>query len=103
MHYRNIFKPSILLSGMSNGKMLKIREKVKKELEHIPKGDMFQNWIRQVFFNLRMNSLGKKAKYPDDKDEVLKLAIEDAKKFAKANGTELNPKYDKTFFKLNKK
>ena len=85
---------------MNGRKLLEIREKVKEELEHIPKGSIYQNWIRQVYFNLRMHSLGKKSKYPDNKNEILKLAIKDALKFAKENKEILIPQYDKNFFKI---
>ncbi len=85
---------------MNGRKLIGIREKVKKELEHIPKGDVYQNWIRQLYFNLRMSSLGKKSKYHDDKNEILKIAIKDALKFAKENKGYFIPKYDKNFFKI---
>ena len=35
-------------------------EKVLSELEHIPKGPCPQGELRRLYFNARMNSLGKK-------------------------------------------
>lgn len=85
---------------MFSKRLIIMREEVKKELEQIPKGNMYQNWMRQVYFNARMHSLGKKSTYPDDKNEILKLAIKEATKFAGEHGKTFTPQYDKNFFKI---
>ena len=80
--------------------LIKMRNKVKEELEYIPTGDIKQNMLRQLYFTIRMNSLGKKAKYPDDKNEVLKIAIEHEKEYLKKEGETFKPEYDKNYFKI---
>ena len=80
-----------------------MREKVKEELNHIYKGDLFQNMLRNYYFNLRMASLGKKAdkeKYPDNKDKILKMVINSVKKWAKSQNVDFNPQIDKKFFRV---
>ena len=47
---------------MMNEKLKAIREQVKAEMEHIPRGGPAQNELRMIYWPLRMNSLGKKAK-----------------------------------------
>lgn len=79
-----------------------MREKAKEELRHIYKGDIYQNMLRNYYFNIRMASLGKKAdkeKYPDDKNKILKLCIEAVNKWANKDNVDFKPQYDKTFFK----
>lgn len=78
---------------------MEMRNKVKEELEHISKGDLKQNMLRQVYFTIRMNSLGKKAKYPNDRNKILELAIENVKNYWKEQGENFNPQYDKKYFR----
>ncbi|MCD6559326.1 MAG: hypothetical protein J7K57_05575 [Palaeococcus sp.] len=40
-------------------KLKEIRGKVKEELDHIPRGNEAQNMLRMVYWNARLNSLGK--------------------------------------------
>lgn len=80
-----------------------MREKVKQELQHVYKGDIYQNMLRNYYYNLRMASLGKKAdknKYPDDKNKILKLSIEAVSKWAKESNVNFKPNFGKNFFKI---
>ncbi|HLD85081.1 MAG TPA: hypothetical protein VI968_00840 [archaeon] len=80
-------------------KLMEMRERAKDELEHIENGNLYQNMLRQVYFDMRMNSMGKKAKYPNDKNEILKISIQMIKKWAKKDKAEFNPQFDNKFFK----
>lgn len=82
---------------MISQKLFDIREKAKEELKHIYKGDIYQNMLRHHYFNLRMHNLGGKSKYPDDKNKILKLSIDMIKKWAKEQGVDFKPQYDKFF------
>ena len=77
-------------------KLKQIREEVKKELEHIPRGNQPQNELRMYYWPLRMNSLGKKAKNNATKEDVLKQSIESVKK----DYPDFAPQFDDKFFKL---
>jgi hypothetical protein len=79
-------------------KLIKMREQVKKEVEHIPKGDLYQNLLRQSYATFRMASLGKKGKYPNDKNEILRLAIQNMEEYTKKEGMAFTPNYDRRFF-----
>jgi hypothetical protein len=57
-----------------------IREQVKAEIEHIPRGSSAQNELRMIYWPLRMNSLGKKAKAAETKEDIIKKAIVEVKK-----------------------
>ena len=85
---------------MPNTKLIEMREQVKKEIEHIKRGDIYQNLLRQTYASLRMASLGKKAKYPNDKNEILKLSIQNMKEYAKKKDVNFKPEYDKNYFKI---
>lgn len=85
---------------MINSKLSEIRKQVLIELEHIPKGNKYQNMLRQYYFTIRMNSLGKKAKYPNDKNKVLLKVIENLTEYLKKEQVEFNPNYDENFFSL---
>jgi hypothetical protein len=74
-----------------------MRDKVKSEISHIPRGNVPQNELRMFYWPLRMNSLGKKAKKAETsktKGEVLVEAITAVKK----NYPDFMPRYDKEFF-----
>ena len=43
-------------------KLNEMRKQVKEELNHIPRGDLNQNILRQAYWSLRLHSLGRKAK-----------------------------------------
>lgn len=77
-------------------KLKEIREQVKEELEHIPRGSQPQNELRMFYWPLRMNSLGKKSQNNDTKKEVLKKSIEAVKK----DYPDFIPQFDGNFFKL---
>jgi len=79
-------------------KIKKIREKIKEELIYIPRGNIFQNFLRQIYWNLRIKSLGHKKDIPNNKKKVLQLAIKQIKEMAKNEGGVFVPQYDKEFF-----
>ncbi len=88
---------------MISTKLFEMREKVKQELQHIYKGDIYQNMLRNYYYNLRMASLGKKAiknKYPNDKNKILRLSITAVNKWAKENNINFKPNFDDKFFKI---
>ncbi|MGA2791019.1 MAG: hypothetical protein ABSF00_09650 [Candidatus Bathyarchaeia archaeon] len=70
-----------------------MREKVEKELQHIPRGTFEQNMLRGFFQSLRMNSLGKNAQY-HSKEDVLNGSIAALKK----QYPNFEPEYDKDSF-----
>lgn len=80
-------------------KLKEIREQVKGELEHIPRGNQPQNELRMFYWPLRMNSLGKKSENNDTKEEILKKSIEAVKK----DFPYFIPQFDENFFKLKVK
>ena len=77
-------------------KLKEIRERVKGELEHIPRGNLPQNELRMFYWPLRMGSLGKKAKKSETKEEILRKSIEAVKQ----DYRDFAPQYNKKFFKL---
>jgi len=81
-------------------KLIEMRKKVKEEVENIPRGDLYQNFLRQYYATLRMSSLGKKGKYPDNKNEILKISIKAVKDMTEKEGKIFNPKYESKFFKI---
>ncbi len=88
---------------MISTKLFDMREKVKEELKHIYKGDIYQNMLRNYYFNLRMASLGKKAdkeEYPDNKNKILKMCIEAVTKWAKKDNIDFKPQLEKAYFKI---
>jgi len=76
-------------------RLKEIREQVKKELEHIPRGNLPQNELRMYYWPLRMNSLGKKAKSNETKEDILRRSIDSVKK----DHPDFVPQFDKDFFK----
>jgi len=74
-------------------KLNEMREQVKKELEHIPRGDLYQNIFRQTYWSLRLHSLGKKGTQTS-KEEVLVEAI----KLVRRENPDFQPKFDDKFF-----
>ena len=91
---------------MINTKLFDMRNKVKAELEHIYKGDFYQNLLRHYYFNIRMASLGSKAdknKYPNDPCKILETCIEEVQKFAKQQNSDFRAKYNDEFFKQGRK
>ena len=85
---------------MLSTKLIGIREQIKKEIEHIPRGNFYQNLLRQAYSSFRMASLGKKAQFPNDKNEILKLAIKNITEYAKKESINFKPEYDKSFFRI---
>ena len=80
-------------------KLKEIREQVKKELEHIPRGNQPQNELRMYYWPLRMSSLGKKAKNDATKEEILKQSIEAVKK----DYPDFIPQFNEKIFKIGGK
>ena len=81
------------MSGAKN-KLKGMREKVKEELEHIPRGSFLQNEFRMCYQCLRMHSLGKHAKTELTMDDVFKQA----KDLVTKDNPEFRPNYDPEFF-----
>lgn len=73
-------------------KVAKMRDEVKSELEHIPRGDINQNFLRQFYWLGRMHSF----KTGENKEGVLEHAIQMIKKDTPG----FVPKYDTEFFKM---
>lgn len=71
-----------------------MRDLVKEEMNHIPRGNAAQNELRMFYWPLRMNSLGKKATVSKTRGEVLIEAINATRK----THNDFVPKYDKDFF-----
>jgi len=78
-------------------KLKVMRAQVKEELNHIRRGDLPQNELRMFYWLTRMNSLGKKGKVNQTKEDILKTAIADIRK----THPDFEPMYDKSFFKLD--
>jgi len=78
-------------------KLKEIRGKVKEELDHIPRGNEAQNMLRMVYWNARLNSLGKKPRFRS-KEECLNYAIG----LVRETYPEFEPQYDREFFELDK-
>ena len=75
-----------------------MRKQVQEELEHISRGDSDQNTLRQLYWTLRMRSLGKKPEYRGKtKEEILEICI----KMVQEEEPDFEPKYDKTYFRDN--
>jgi hypothetical protein len=86
------FKEELLM----NEKLKEMREQVKDEIDHIRRGDYVQNELRMIYWSLRMNSLGKKAKAKETKESILEIAVEEVMK----DHPDFKPQYDSDFFKL---
>lgn len=69
-------------------------ELTRRELAHIPDWPQHQRALRMTFWNLRLNSLGKKAEYPDDPLAVVEAAI----RMTKADYPRETFEYDRAFF-----
>lgn len=69
-------------------------ELARRELAHIPDWPQHQRALRMIFWNLRLNSLGKKAEYPDDPVAVVEAAIQ----MSKADYPAETFEYDRAFF-----
>jgi hypothetical protein len=78
----------------SQEKLRKMRETVRDELKHIPRGPIDQNLFRAVYQSARMNSMGKKAETPNSKEAVLRDCLE----YYKKRYPNFDPQYDKDFF-----
>ena len=75
-------------------KLKAMRQKVLKELEHIPKGNNAQNELRLIYFNRRMHSLGRKANEEKTAKDVLIESIA----LIKEDYPNFEPRYDREFF-----
>lgn len=76
---------------MTRREMLDI---TRRELAHIPDWPEHQRALRMAFWNLRLNSLGKKAEYPDDPLAV----VEEAVRITRKTYTSEPFEYDRAFF-----
>ena len=85
---------------MLSTKLIEMRNQIKEEVEHIPRGNIYQNLLRQAYSSFRMASLGKKAKFPNDKNEILKLAIKNITEYTKKENITFKAEYDKIFFRI---
>ena len=79
-------------------KLKTMREQVKEEIKHIPKGNLSQNSLRMAYWSGRMNSLGKKAKKKSTKEEILRVCIELVHK----EYSDFDPDFDEDFFQIKK-
>lgn len=75
-----------------------MREQVKKEMEHIPRGSCLQNMLRLYYQPLRMSSLGKKAQVNATKEDILVQSIDAVQK----ENPEFIPQYNTKFFVIKK-
>ncbi len=77
-----------------------IRDRVKLELEHIPRGlrGSSQNELRMIYWMMRQHSLGRRGN-KESKEETLLKSIEAVKKY----NSDFEPKFDEYFFKLKSK
>lgn len=85
-----------MIEGLFKAK--KLREQVKEELNHIPRGDLDQNLLRAMFWDLRSHSLGKNAKEEKTKEDVL---IESTK-LMKRDNKNFCPRFNENFFDMKK-
>lgn len=84
--------------GMVNPELIQMQKVVRGEIEHLGKGDIYQSMFRNLYWNMRINSLSKRPLYPNDKRAVLKLAVEKVKDWAEKDGVKFKPKYDEKYF-----
>jgi hypothetical protein len=80
-------------------KLMEMRETVREELKHIPRGGIEQNLFRAFYQIARMNSMGKKAQVPNSKEAVLKSCIDHYKK----TNPDFTPLFDEAYFHLKKR
>ena len=76
----------------------KMREIVKEDLKHIPRGNLDQNMFRQYYSAIRLHSLGRRANRPFSKEEVL---IKSAGLINKDN-PKFSPKVNLSYFDIGK-
>ena len=80
-------------------KLKRMREKVKKELEHIPRGSLTQNELRMLYWMMRMNSLGEKATTKKTAKEILEECIT----YLRKDHPAFEFQYNKEFFTTHSK
>jgi hypothetical protein len=73
-----------------------LRERVKEDLKHIPRGSRTQNYFRQMYSQKRMEDVSKSSK---TKEETFKEIWDSCRKIE----AEFIPEYDKTYFQTNPK
>jgi len=86
---------------MKLSKLKQMREKVLKELEHIPDWPKPQIDLRMAYWSYRMHSLGKKAKVKKSAKEVLDESIRHLRKHGGSylqKSSDYEFQYDKEFF-----
>jgi hypothetical protein len=66
----------------------------REELTHIPNGDYVQGVLRASYWTMRLNSLGRKAEFPDDPAKLIDRAVADV---LRLEPTAL-PEYDRGYF-----
>ncbi|SNQ60659.1 hypothetical protein [Candidatus Methanoperedens nitratireducens] len=82
----------------AKNKLKEMREQVKEEMEHIPRGNPLQNMLRLYYQPLRMNSLGKKSQIDATKEDILLQSIDAVKE----EHPEFTPQYNSKFFIMKK-
>jgi hypothetical protein len=82
----------------AKNKLKEMREQVKDEMEHIPRGSPLQNMLRLYYQPLRMNSLGKKAQIDATKEDILLQSIDAVKE----EHPDFIPQYNTKFFIMKK-
>jgi hypothetical protein len=77
-------------------KLQEMNSVVANELEHIPNWPEPQNHLRMVYAALRKNSLGRKARGPKSREEVLRESIAIVKK----DSPTWAEQFDRDYFKV---
>ncbi len=76
-------------------KLTKMRDLVKEEMKHIPRGDQYQNYLRMYYWPLRLTSL-KGGIESKTKEEVLKDCINKIKE----EKPDFKAQYKDEYFKM---
>lgn len=91
---------------MKLSKLKQMREKVLKELKHIPDWPKPQKDLRITYWSYRMHSLGKKAKVKKSAKEVLDESIKHLRKHGGVylqKSSDYKFQYDKEFFQSKRR
>lgn len=79
-------------------RLKQMREKVKEELDGIPRGNISQNDLRQIYWAMRTHYLGKKVRFTLPKEEVLIKSI----KIIQADNPDFRPRIEREIFDIKK-
>ena len=69
----------------------------KRDLAHIPKGELPQGVLRASYWLMRLNSLGKKREFPDDPRQLIVRAVADVHRLDPSANLEYDHEY---FFRV---